>query len=317
MTYILEFLDSGLIKQDVVVNSIHIESYNQITFRHACELLIVLKVFMQLYDEAREAWESGLFQYYQSVWNWIDTLRIGFFISCIMCYVQMLTDPISRDLELPLPPDQIFVDFSNLSTLTRTYVRRCAVTILMCLMSVLKYMRHSQTYGTLAITLTYAGAEIARFLLMFSLVNLTFVVMGMLMFGSTLEDFHTVAASIQTLMMMMTGEYGYQNLQIVDEVSALTFYSFYVILVFFILVNMCECRLHRCGSSMRSCHSRSLAARAFGCAFTALNAYVCRCGNSLGHCVRWLCHAARVALRASAVPVSLLVSSRRVAGAST
>ena len=160
-----------------------------------------------------------------------------------VCYVQMLTDPISRNLELPLSEDQIFVDFSNLSTLTRTYVRRCAITILMCLMSVLKYMRHSQTYGTLAITLTYAGAEIVRFLLVFSLVNLTFTVMGMLMFGNTLKDFHTVSASIQTLMMMMTGEYGYQSLQSVNEVSAMTFYSFYVILVFFILVNMCESRL--------------------------------------------------------------------------
>ena len=55
-----------------------------------------------------------------------------------------------------------------------------------------------------------------------------------------LEEFHTVRSSVQTLMMMMTGEYGYQNLQVVDELSALIFYSFYVILVFFVLVNMCE-----------------------------------------------------------------------------
>jgi len=239
VTYVLEFLDSGLVKQDLVVNSIHIESYEKFSFRHFCEFLIVLKVFLQMYDELHEAWNSGIIAYYQSIWNWIDTLRIGFFITCITCYVQMLLDPISRELELPLPPGQIFVDFSNLNILTRTYVRRCAVTILMCLMSVLKYMRHSQTYGTLAITLTYAGAEIVRFLLMFSLVNLTFTVMGMLMFGNALEDFHTVTSSVQTLMMMMTGEYGYQNLQVVDERSALTFYSFYVILVFFILVNMC------------------------------------------------------------------------------
>ena len=240
VTYILEFFDSGLIKQDVEVNSIHIESYEHITFRHVCEFLIVVKVCLQLYHEVCEALESGILRYYQSIWNWIDTLRIGLFISCITCYVQMLNDPVSRDLELPLPQHQIFVDFSNLNTLTRTYVRRCAVTILMCLLSVLKYMRHSRTYGTLAITLSYAGPEIVRFLLMFSLVNFTFTIMGMLMFGNTLEEFHTVTASIQTLMMMMTGEYGYQNLQAVDEVSALTFYSFYVILVFFILVNMCK-----------------------------------------------------------------------------
>ena len=84
VTYVLQFLDSGLVKQDVEVSSIHIESYDELTLRHVCELLIVVKVFLQLYDELGEAWISGIVAYYQSIWNWIDTLRIGFFISCIV-----------------------------------------------------------------------------------------------------------------------------------------------------------------------------------------------------------------------------------------
>ncbi len=39
-------------------------------------------------------------------------------------------------------------------------------------------------------------------------------------------------------MMMMTGEYGYESVQAVNEVSASMFYVLYLILVFFILVNM-------------------------------------------------------------------------------
>ena len=92
--------------------------------------------------------------------------------------------------------------------------------------------------GSLVITLAYAGPEIVRFMLMFLLVNMTFTIMGMLMFGNILAEFSTMGSSIQTLMMMMTGEYGYEAMQSVNELSASTFYVLYLILVFFILVNM-------------------------------------------------------------------------------
>jgi hypothetical protein len=39
-------------------------------------------------------------------------------------------------------------------------------------------------------------------------------------------------------MMMMTGEYGYESIQEVSQVSAAIFYTLYLILVFFILVDM-------------------------------------------------------------------------------
>ena len=60
---------------------------------------------------------------------------------------------------------------------------------------------------------------------MFSLVNMTFTVMGLLMFGNQLEEFSTISLSLQTLVMMMTGEVGYESMQTVNETSAMTFYS--------------------------------------------------------------------------------------------
>lgn len=153
-------------------------------------------------------------------------------------YVAILNDPTANNLVLPLPKGQIYVDFSMLIGHYDAYIRRCSITIVLCLFSVLKYLRHSTTYGSLVITLAYAGPEIARFMLMFLLVNLTFTMMGMLMFGAILPEFSTMGSAIQTLMMMMTGEYGYEAVQAVNEVSASTFYVLYLILVFFILVNM-------------------------------------------------------------------------------
>jgi hypothetical protein len=226
VTLALEIFDGGIIEKEVTVTSVQLEPYDGFTLRMVAEILICLKVLGQLVDEMREMWESGLVWHFQSMWNWIDLLRIGFFGTAIATYALILTDDTATNLTLPLPPNQQFVDFSRLIYLNQLYVRDCGVTILLCLMSVLKYMRHSQTYGTLAITLTYAGPEIMRFLLMFSLVNLTFVVMGLLLFGNSLAEFSTVGSASQTLIMLMTGEFGYEGLQSVNETSALMFYSF-------------------------------------------------------------------------------------------
>ena len=101
-------------------------------------------------DEIREALEFGLIPHFSSPWNWVDTLRIGFFISSIAKYTAILNDPTAKDLVLSLPEDQIYVDFSILIAHNESYIRRCSITIVLCLMSVLKYLRHSQTYGKYA-----------------------------------------------------------------------------------------------------------------------------------------------------------------------
>jgi hypothetical protein len=216
LCYVLEFFETGMIKVHLEVQSIQIENYDGFSARLLAEFFICVKVVADVAEELKEAWLYGVIRHAKSLWNWVDALRIGFFVSCIACYAQMQLDPVSLNLALPLPKDQIFVDFSNLTILTQTYVRRAAVSTLLCLMSALKYMRHSQTYGTLALTLTYAGPEILRFLLVFSLVNMCFVIMGLLMFGNALEEFSTIGESSQTLMMIMTGEYGYETLSEVN-----------------------------------------------------------------------------------------------------
>merc|ERR1711998_69478 len=58
------------------------------------------------------------------------------------------------------------------------------------------------------------------------------------MFGSALEEFSDVWSSIQVLFMMMTGEYGYEPIYGVDKLSAPIFYYSYLILVFFLLLNI-------------------------------------------------------------------------------
>jgi hypothetical protein len=97
-------------------------------------------------------------------WNVVDALRIASFAISIVGYARILFDPVGWNLELPLPAGQIYVDFANLSEASEHYVLSCSIAIVLCLLSVMKYIRHSQAYGLLIITLTFAGPEIFRFM---------------------------------------------------------------------------------------------------------------------------------------------------------
>jgi hypothetical protein len=122
---------------------------------------------MQGYDELMEIKDAGIVAHFSNTggfWNVVDALRIASFAISIVGYARILFDPVGWNLELPLPAGQIYVDFANLSEASEHYVLSCSIAIVLCLLSVMKYIRHSQAYGLLIITLTFAGPEIFRFM---------------------------------------------------------------------------------------------------------------------------------------------------------
>ena len=71
--------------------------------------------------------------------------------------------------------------------------------------SVLKYVQHSRSMGKLIITLKYAGPELLRFFFLFFLINVTFTVMGMLMFGKVLREFSSMWYPLRVVISMAIG----------------------------------------------------------------------------------------------------------------
>lgn len=151
-----------------------------ITPRMIGELLIVLYVAMQTYDEIKEIKAAGICNHFLGTggfWNVVDTLRLTMFITSILGYITIIFDSTAWNLVLPLPANQIYVDFADLEESFDRYVMTCSIAIVLCLLSVMKYIRHSQSYGLLIITLAQAGPEIFRFMVrMCKSVTSTFVV---------------------------------------------------------------------------------------------------------------------------------------------
>lgn len=99
-------------------------------------------------------------------------------------------------------------------------------------------MGNTRSYGILVKTIQHAGGQLLKFLVTWVVTVTCFGVMGMVTFGNRLEEWADLWSSIETLHMMVTGEYGYAPLIDVSAVYAAIFYLLYLVLVYFLLVNI-------------------------------------------------------------------------------
>jgi len=77
---------------------------------------------------------------------------------------------------------------------------------------VMKFFKSFQSNARLSVvskTFQQAGVELAHFVIMFSTIFLPFVIIGHILFGSDIEDFASVTASINTGMICLFGDFGW------------------------------------------------------------------------------------------------------------
>jgi hypothetical protein len=110
-----------------------------------------------------------------------------------------------------------------------------------CLMGILmlfKYMRLSDRMSLLWIVLAHASKDLVPFTIMFFTIFLAYATMGHLVFGPTVPGWATFTASCLTLFRMLIGDISYQDMSEANKIIAPLFLTSFVVLLFFILVNV-------------------------------------------------------------------------------
>mmetsp|Transcript_46079 Transcript_46079/g.147439 ORF Transcript_46079/g.147439 Transcript_46079/m.147439 type:complete len:878 (-) Transcript_46079:623-3256(-) len=243
---------TGMVTQSYNMETFRVELYRDYRdwARLACEIIFLLFVISTLYFEYMEVfkppiefgqrlmfWEHQK-RYWMSAWNLMDQTRIVMFLVIIIKYGIILNHEQIKDLQLPLPEGQSYARLDDIATAWREYKRLNGFNVVLCLLTIFKFMNKSPRYGILVRTITRAAPDLFKFAIMFILCLMCFAIMGILMFGSALEEWSNAWAAIQTLFMMITGEYGYDPIMKVDSVGAPIFYLMYLMIVFFLLINI-------------------------------------------------------------------------------
>lgn len=251
---------TGLIEKDFRMGTFRVEGYSTTAdfVRLAVELLLGLYIFCTAAAELRDAvcGEAGsasrleggrltpgkvagnIHEHLSSAWNWIDAVRLSLSVAVVVGWLMISISPIATNLTLPLPPNTPFYDFEPLVQAHKLQTQLVALTVATCLISFFKFAHYSDKYGMIIRTITRAGPDLLQFLIMFFIIFVIFAVMGMMMFGTSLEEWSAFTSAFQTLIMMLTVEYGMEGLIEVDPISGTLFYSMFLMLGYFLLVNI-------------------------------------------------------------------------------
>ena len=97
-----------------------------------------------------------------------------------------------------------------------------------------------------------ASFEVGFFMIMFSITFLGFAFLGYLIYGSSLKSFSTVGYSLETLLRTMAGEIEYEAMSAVDPTWTPLFFSFYILFIILILVNVFIAILNTSFTSVRN-----------------------------------------------------------------
>ena len=109
-------------------------------------------------------------------------------------------------------------------------------------MQVFKYLRLNARMNLLWRTLDIAVWDLVAFFTIFFLVFVGYAIMGFLMFGPQMREFHSLSTSFWACFNMLLGVFEYERLmQAAPRVGPIFFTSF-MVLVYITFINMCVAR---------------------------------------------------------------------------
>ena len=239
-TFLVEFGSSGIIVSKTQINSAVLvypsgaDKTRVLIFGGASAVYMVFFILNFLYSlRSRRTYATPL-------WSLIDLSLAGLFTVQIVDFVQNFILTSNRD-ELIAAVSNPNAFGAAVGTQIEAFVTlqnfHGMVLILFCF-RMFKWLKIFEVFGLLWGTLRRAVKEILFFLVMFSILFAGYAICGYLVFGPYVYDYRSVMDTISTLLRVILGEIDYHELAEANRVFAPFFFASFMILFFFILVNI-------------------------------------------------------------------------------
>ena len=228
--------------------------------RLAAEVLVMLIVFgnfiTEFVDLRRKGWD-----YFESVWNYIDLLNLGLFVSAMVTwiYYQQLASAfkpqhrfdvyqsLASEANFLNPKENefgrmvsMFHDARTLSEVMSSYLIVNSVIFVCMLIRLLKMLDFQERIGLVTRTIKRASTDLLHFAVLFSLIFLGYAALAHLFFGNAILPFSTFGRAVNTCFEALLGEISVtQELyNLPNAFAAVVFFYSYILLMFFILLNV-------------------------------------------------------------------------------
>ncbi|XP_034659787.1 polycystic kidney disease 2-like 2 protein [Drosophila subobscura] len=133
---------------------------------------------------------------------------------------------------------EVYQSIDVLCFLNIIYVNMMAILAFLVWIKLFKFISLNKTLVEWTTTLSRCSKDLAGFSLMFGIVFVIYARLGLLLFGSNHPDFYSIVISMLTMIRMILGDFRYNLIQESDRLIGPIYFITYILLVFFILLNI-------------------------------------------------------------------------------
>ena len=242
---------TGLLTRVISTHSVPVQEYMPETWIQ--QTLLELGVLM--WTIAQVLWEFAEFRnyvkeqgspikYFKDLFNMLDWTRFLIVFCALGLRIVLMLDT-TRDFHVT--ETATFIDIEYISLLYGYYgLLTCIITI-WSLLSFIQYFNLSTKLKNMKGTLATSGAELLPFMIVFALFYSTYALVGMYLFGHSLEPFMDYWNAINSCFEMMNANFPFADLEPAlprDEgidatyIAGLFFFYSFIFLHYFVLLNM-------------------------------------------------------------------------------
>jgi hypothetical protein len=167
-------------------------------------------------------------------WNLLDWFILSLFLVCISQRYTWY----QQGLQQTVFSADTFTDIHGVAFLAKMEVNLSSLNAFAIYFKTFKYLDMVPGMDQLFLTLGFCAKELFIFLIMFFIVYIGFGMAFHLAFGLMVPEYRTVGTSLISLLRVILGDFDFDALMNANRPMAFILISSYIILVFFILMNM-------------------------------------------------------------------------------
>ncbi|XP_017012069.2 polycystin-2 [Drosophila takahashii] len=226
-----------------VIPQAHLQTVKQYSFftDHSMTMTVIyifwyIMIVYYTIDEINEMRKSGIKIYILSMINLLDCFIL---LGCYLALVYNIWHTFKvMSVTSKARAELAYQSLDVLCFWNIIYVDMMAVLAFLVWIKIFKFISFNKTLVQFTTTLKRCSKDLAGFSLMFGIVFLAYAQLGLLLFGTKHPDFRNFITSILTMIRMILGDFQYNLIEQANRVLGPIYFLTYILLVFFILLNM-------------------------------------------------------------------------------
>ncbi|KAJ8281443.1 hypothetical protein GJAV_G00067760 [Gymnothorax javanicus] len=205
-------------------------------FIATCEIAFCLFILYYAVEEVLEI-RIHCMNYFRNLWNCLDVLILVLSGAAVVMSVYR-TSAVGQEIQSLLQHYSAYPDFQYLAYLQVQYNNLAAAIVFFCWVKLFKFINFNKTMSQLSTTMSRCAKDLTGFSIMFFIIFLAYAQLAYLVFGTQVNDFSTFQACIFSQFRIILGDFEFSEIEEANRILGPLYYTTFVFLVFFILLNM-------------------------------------------------------------------------------